>query len=292
MLEENYEQENSEPEAVSPRFRVWVVVALVVAACLGVFGYAVHERGQVATVTAQNQKVSAALADTNTQIEVLTRKLNELTAAEQARQQAQAQAQAVASRRNTRATVQRRRAEDTRWKKVQSELEAHQAAIDATRNDLSTAKTELNGSIARTHDELVVLQRKGERNYYEFDIDKNKKRFVNAGPVAIQLRKADTKKQFADLHLNVDDNELEKKHVNLYEPVTFLNTDSGQPVQLVINRITKNHIHGYVAEPKYRAAELASTAANPTSAANPGASESAAQATPPAAQRKRLPVPR
>lgn len=275
MIEENYTESPSPMQG----YRAAAVIA-VLALCVGLFGYAVHERGEVAKVTAQNQQVSSALADTKGQIETLSSKLNDLTAAEQARQQAQAQAQAEASRRNSRASVQRRRSDDSRWKKVQSELEAHKEAIDATRSDLTQAKTELGSSIARTHDELVVLQRKGERNYYEFDIDKSKQ-FHAAGPVSVKLRKANTKKQYADLNLSVDDAQLEKKHVNLYEPVTFFNGDSGQPVQLVINRISKDHIHGYVSEPKYRGNEVA--ASTPTS-------EGGAQSAPPAA-RKKLTVP-
>lgn len=277
MNEENYVETPSPMQG----YRAAIVIA-VLALCVGLFGYAVHERSQVAKVTAQNQQVTSTLADTKGQIETLSSKLNELTAAEQARQQAQAQARAraAASHRGTRVAVQRRRADDARWKKVQSELDAHQQAIDATRNDLTQAKTELGSSIARTHDELVVLQRKGERNYYEFDIDKSKSQYRAAGPVGIQLRKANTKKQYADLHLSVDDAQLEKKHVNLYEPVTFFNGDSGQPVQLVIQRITKDHIHGYVAEPKYRGSEVASSSA--------GGGSSGTQ-SPPA--RKKLTIP-
>ena len=37
----------------------------------------------------------------------------------------------------------------------------------------------------------------------------------------------------------------------------FYAGDNGQPVELVVNNVTKNHIHGYISEPKYRAAELA-----------------------------------
>ena len=275
MSDENY------TESSIQGYRAAAVIA-VLALCVGLFGYAVHERSEVAKMSAQNQQVSSTLADTRGQIEALTSKLNDLTAAEQARQQERGRTQAVASHRSARAAVQRRHVDDARWKKMQSELEAHQQAIDATRNDLTQAKTELGSSIARTHDELVVLQRKGERNYYEFDVDKSKKQFHPTGPVAIQLRKANTKKQYADLHLTVDDAELEKKHVNLYEPVTFLNSDSGQPVQLVIQKITKDHIHGYVAEPKYRGSEVASSSSNST--------EAGTQSTVPAA-RKKLTVP-
>lgn len=276
MNEENYVESPSPMQG----YRAAAVIA-VLALCIGLFGYAVHERSEVAKVTAQNQQVSSTLAETKGQIDALTSKLNDLAAAEQARQQEQARARAAAaSHRSARTSVQRRRADDPRWKKLQSEIDAHQQAIDATRSDLTQARTELGSSIARTHDELVVLQRKGERNYYEFDIDKSKQ-FHTTGPVAIQLRKANTKKQFADLHLNVDDAQLEKKHVNLYEPVTFFNGDSGQPVQLVIQRITKDHIHGYVTEPKYRGSEVASSASS-TDAANQSAAPAA---------RKKLSVP-
>ena len=273
--------ENLDSPSPMQGFRAAAVIA-VLALCVGLFGYAVHERSEVAKVTAQNQQVTSALADTKGQIDNLTSKLNDLSAAEQARQQELARAKAAAaSHRTVRSSAPHRRADDPRWKKLQAQIDAHQQAIDATRSDLTQARTELGSSIARTHDELVVLQRKGERNYYEFDIDKSKQ-FHTTGPVAIQLRKANTKKQFADLHLNVDDAQLEKKHVNLYEPVTFFNGDSGQPVQLVIQRISKDHIHGYVAEPKYRASELASSS-------SPSA-DTAAQSAPPAA-RKKLSVP-
>jgi hypothetical protein len=35
--------------------------------------------------------------------------------------------------------------------------------------------------------------------------------------------------------------------------------DDTQPVQIVINRIDKNTVHGYVSEPKYRQSELGAT---------------------------------
>jgi hypothetical protein len=279
-MDENY----SAPVPVSPMhgYRAAAVIA-VLALCVGLFGYGLHEHSEVSKVTAQNQQVKSALSDTRGQIDALNSKLNDLAAAEQARQQQIAEARAAAARHTSHVAVRRHRADDPRWKKVQSELDAHQQAIDATRNDLSQAKTELSSSIARTHDELVVLQRKGERNYYEFDIDKSKQ-FRPSGPVGVKLRKANTKHQYADLQLMVDDTQLDKKHVNLYEPVTFYDGDSGQPVQLVINRITKNHIHGYVEEPKYKASELATS-----STTNAAPATSSTSAPPPL--RKRLVVP-
>src|SRR5262249_4913215 len=118
----------------------------------------------------------------------------------------------------------------------------------------------LQGSIAKTDEELVFLQRKGERNYYEFDLDKSKN-FHTTGPVGISLRKANTKHLYADLELLVDDRQVSKKHLNLYEPVVFYPTDERRPLELVINSITKNHVRGYVSSPRYRTSELSAGSA-------------------------------
>jgi len=69
----------------------------------------------------------------------------------------------------------------------------------------------------------------------------------------------------------VDDHELSKKKVDLYEPIWLHQGEMPQPVQVVVNKIDKGHIHGYVSAPKYKESELASyasaqQAANPVSA--------------------------
>ena len=103
----------------------------------------------------------------------------------------------------------------------------------------------------------MVLEAKGQRNYVEFDLNKDKQ-FQREGPVGISLRKANVKHQYADLQLMVDDRSLTQKHVNLDQPVMFYAADSEQPTEVVINTITKDHIHGYVSAPKYGKSELAS----------------------------------
>jgi hypothetical protein len=96
---------------------------------------------------------------------------------------------------------------------------------------------------------LDSCEQKGERSYFEFDLTKAK-HFQGMGPVMLSLRKADLKHKNYDLAMVVDDNQLSKKHVNLYEPVWIDGTDS-QQVQVVVNKIEKDHVHGYVSTPKY-----------------------------------------
>ena len=275
-----FEQNSSEPQMPLSTSRWATVAAVVVVMIAGVFGWSMHERTVARQAALERDQVTAQLHETQDQISAITDKLNALTTAERTREQAErdAAAQHVAQqRRNARYTsaAGRRVAQENEkhWKDVQSKLDAQGQRLDAegqrldaanqaiskTQQDLESAKGELSGSIARTHGELVLLQRKGERNYYEFDLNKSKQ-FQRTGPVSVELRKADTKHMYADLELMVEDARLQQKHVNLYQPIMFYPPDSATPMELVINQVTKNHIHGYVSAPKYRQSELKAAA--------------------------------
>jgi hypothetical protein len=242
------------------------VSTALVLALIAVLFFGFHERRVAAHLSAQSTDAEAQLKDTRAQISALNAKLDSLATA-----QASAQQQPAAVRQAPPAAEPLRRGAgslhptgqrqkpDPRWKRVQNQLDAQGKAIESTRQELASARTDLQGSIATTHEELVVLQKRGERNYFEFDLDKSKN-FRPTGPVGISLRKANTKHQYADLELLVDDRQLSKKHLNLYEPVVFYPSDERQPVELVINSITKNHIRGYISSAKYKSADLAASA--------------------------------
>jgi hypothetical protein len=238
-----------------------LVIALLLVIMCGAIGYAMYQRSLTNKLAADNAAASSALAQTQGQLQALNDKINALTT-QPAPAQPPVEASSAAHAAAKHAAGHQRRAEDTRFKKMQSQLDEQGRAIESTRQDLTSAldstKTELNGSIARTHDELVALEKKGERNYYEFDISKSKQ-LQRTGPVGVELRKANTKHQYADLNLMVNDANLTQKHVNLYQPVAFYAGDNGRPLELVINSITKDHIHGYVSAPKYSQSELASS---------------------------------
>ncbi len=259
--------------------------AAIIALVLGlaaVTGYSMREHHNAADLAQQNQQVASALQQTQQQVQALSEKMTALTTPPP-----QPVEQPVVHKRAASHKVARHR-EDPRWKKMQDQLDAQNKRIDDTNTALDSTKTELSGNIARTHDELVVLEKKGERNYYEFDIDKSKQ-FHTAGPVGIRLKKASTKDQFADLELYVDDAKLKQKHVNLLQPVMFYAGDSGIPVELVINKVTKNHIHGYVSAPKYRKDELT---AMQNAVQNQNAAQQASDPSAAAKPREKLTVPR
>ena len=255
MQEEKVSQTVSGSESHS-QFGAWGI-ALVVLACLVVLslGFVIHERGVAKQLASQNAAISTALDQTRSQMQDLNSKLTQLSQEQQAAEAARAaqrSAQRSSAQHHGARAVKR---DDPRWKQMQDQLAEHQKAIESTQSDLASAKTELSGSIARTHGELVALAKKGERNYYEFDLNRSKQ-FTREGPIGVSLRKANSKHAYADLELLVDDAEVTKKHVNVFEPATFYTSQSKQPVELVINQVGKDHIHGYVSTAKYKTSDL------------------------------------
>ncbi|HEX4758829.1 MAG TPA: hypothetical protein VH308_12635 [Terracidiphilus sp.] len=280
------------PQAAGSKGIAAVAAIVVLGGTLG--GYAIHEHSAAQNLAAQNVQANAALTATQHQLSDLTAKVNMLATRNQEQAAPSAPVARTAST-GRRPAAARRLREDPRFKKLQAQLDAQGKAIDDTRNDLAgtrgdlvSTRTELSGSIAHTHNELVLLQKKGERNYAEFDIQRSRD-FRRAGPLEIRLKKANSKHQYADLEMMVNDRNLSQKHVNLLQPVMFYTPDSPQPVEIVINDIGKDHIHGYVSAPKYRQSELASM----SSAAENPQDPNQAQANPSdqPAPRKKLPLP-
>lgn len=259
----------------------WVLiggVALLLVAGLA-FGYGYSQQVAVGHLSAQQSAASATIDQLQGQLNAVTTKLNDMVAAQQAAAQAEEQKKVQAA-----ATGKRGAPTDKRYKELKAQLEDQgkqlkdtQDLVTKNRTDLETSltstKDELNGSIAKTHEELVVLQKRGERNYFEFDLSKSKQ-FQRFGPLTLSLRRTDAKHMNYDLSMVVDDNQLSKKRVNLYEPIWIHSENGGQPVQIVVNKIGRNTVHGYISAPKYRESELASSAAGapaltPASATTP-----------------------
>lgn len=260
--------------STTPNWSAVVLVALL--CCMAALGgfFLVREHRQTQDLAAGNQKLAASLNQVQSQLAAVADKLNALATAPPPapvavdRPSPMPEKPRVTSKRRMTA---HRAADDPRWKQMQERLSDQQKDLASTRDEvekarndlqgnLNSTRDELNGSIARTHDELVTLEKRGEKNYVEFQLDKSKT-FQRVGPISLSLRKVDFKKKHYDLSMMVDDFELQKKSVNLFEPVWITLSDRPQPVELVVNEIHKDEIKGYISEPKYKKSELFSATA-------------------------------
>jgi hypothetical protein len=134
---------------------------------------------------------------------------------------------------------------DTKVGKVSTDL-------DATREDLKMAKSEMGTLIARNHDEIDQLRRLGEREYVEFTIaGKNKPQKV--GNVTVELKGVNQKKNQFSVAMTVEDKLFNKKNRALNEPIFFYTSGTRLPEELVINKVGKDQISGYVSIPKANA---------------------------------------
>ena len=141
-------------------------------------------------------------------------------------------------------------------KAVNGQVDVVKSDLAATRGDLAANKKEINDvrdslgrQIAHNQDELSILKRRGERNYYEFNIAKSNQ-MQRVGDIQMQLTKADTKGQRYDVALLVSDSKVAKKGQIINEPVPLLVGQSHVRYELVVNSVEKDRIRGYVSTPK------------------------------------------
>ena len=118
-----------------------------------------------------------------------------------------------------------------------------------TSEELSGAKGELSGAIARTHDELIALAHKSDRDFFEFAVPRKSGK-QKVGGVSIELDKADTKRNKFTVYLYFDDKRVQLRDRGLMEPVHFYVTGASSPVELVVNKLGKGTIAGYVSTPR------------------------------------------
>lgn len=127
---------------------------------------------------------------------------------------------------------------------TQAELEKAVATLTTVRGDLGVQ----SGLIATNSGELDALKRLGTRNYFEFDIDKSKDG-TKVGRIQIRLRDANEKKNRFTIEVMADDKTIEKKNKTLLEPIQFYVIGSKIPYEIVVNKLDKNRIAGYLATP-------------------------------------------
>ncbi len=134
-------------------------------------------------------------------------------------------------------------------KNVDTKVGGVRTDLDTTREDLKMARSEMGTLIARNHDEIDQLRRLGERDYVEFTIaGKNKPQKV--GNLTVELKGINEKRSQFSVAMTAEDRRIEKKNRNMNEPIFFYLSGTKIPEELVINKLGKDTVSGYVSIPK------------------------------------------
>jgi len=131
--------------------------------------------------------------------------------------------------------------------------------LDATKNSIQMARSEMGTLIARNHDEIDQLRRMGQRDYFEFTVQR-KGGATKVGSIQIELKDTNTKKNRYTINVLADDNSFEKKDRSVNEPIFFYTGGTRSALELVVNKVTKSTATGYLSIPKAAGASSASTA--------------------------------
>jgi hypothetical protein len=133
--------------------------------------------------------------------------------------------------------------------KVTGDVGGVKTDLETTKNNLTMTRGEFGTLIARDHDDIETLRRLGERDYYEFTIDKKGTR-EKVGDVMVELKGTNAKKNLYSVVLYADDKRYEKKNRSTNEPMYFFEGGSRKPVEFVVNSVTATKISGYLSVPK------------------------------------------
>lgn len=203
------------------------------------------------------------------------------SASEEVRRNARRQAEAVAAR-VEKSLTERQMAEKqqiaqqldeikSRTEQATARLTDITSEVGAVKNEVATSRSEidktiaelrrvtgdlgvLSGLIATNSRELAALKQLGDRDYYEFSLNRQSGP-QRIGDVVVQLKKADVKRSRFTLEIVADDKKVEKKDRTINEPVQFYVPSKARiPYELVVNEVKKDHVVGYLAAPKVKTA--------------------------------------
>jgi len=143
--------------------------------------------------------------------------------------------------------------------KLNGDVTGVKTDLDATKNSIQMARSEMGTLIARNHDEIDQLRHMGQRDYFEFTVQR-KGGATKVGAIKIELKDTNIKKNRYTINVLADDNSFEKKDRSVNEPIFFYTGGTRAALELVVNKVTKTTATGYLSIPKSAGAASASTA--------------------------------
>jgi chromosome segregation ATPase len=265
-MPDNESHTSSETIRRSNPVPVWLTLVISLFAILFVFLGISHFRAnqeltvfrqetttQLQTLTSTNETLEAQVTDLQGDMQAATEKLGltekQLAQARATARKLREEQQAAAEQLNAQLTEQRNQLTEVSGNvtTVRDGLAQTQGNLTETRSKLESVAGDLgvqSGLIARNHDELVELRRRGERDYTEFNLARSKE-YSRVGMVSVRVNKVDLKRNKYTATLLVNDKVIEKKDKTLLEPVQFYLPGTRHMLEIVVFDMQKNRIGGY-----------------------------------------------
>jgi hypothetical protein len=247
-----------------------ILMVVAVAYLIGSIVFMVVAQGRLNDLekkqAASEQDTAKKLADSNAQLRVLAEKYG-MSHKELSKKAAALQEQEKATetrlKADEEANQQQFGAVSNEVSGVKTNLGKVGADVADTKTDLANTKVKLDHAIgdinkhseliATSHDELEILKHKGDRDYFEFTLKKDKEP-MRLSIISLQLKKTDPKKSKFTLYVLAEDKKIEKKDRTINEPLQFYTGRDRSLFEVVVNSVSKDTITGYLSTPKNVAA--------------------------------------
>jgi hypothetical protein len=267
MSEEGYVAERSVSGALLAVIAVALLAALgALVWCYGLQNHIGVAEQKLVAADQKNAELLQKLDATNARLRATSETLGQSVGITQKQMEARAQALLAAQKAATTKLEEAQAAATKQIGAVSSDVASVKTDVGGvktdvatTKSDLEATKTQLNrvvgdagvmsGLIATNHSELEILKHKGDRNYYEFTLQKGQKPIL-LSTIKLQLKKADEKHSRYTMNVSADDRNIEKKDKGLDEPVQFYTGKDPVLYEMVVNVIEKNKVSGYLSTPK------------------------------------------
>jgi hypothetical protein len=138
---------------------------------------------------------------------------------------------------------------------TKSDLAVTKTTVTTLASDLGMTRSRLGTLIATNHNDIVALQKLGQRDYYEFELVKNQKKVV-AG-VGLVLKKANTKHHLFNVDMIYNDMRVTRKDLAIDSPIFFAPRYAHEFYELVVYQLAPGWVKGYISTPKGALAEVA-----------------------------------
>jgi hypothetical protein len=131
---------------------------------------------------------------------------------------------------------------------TKSDLSKTQKNVQELVNSFGMTRSRFGTLIARNHDEIDALRKLGQRDYYEFTLVRHHP--IHLANIGMDLKKTNKKHHRFTVDLLVDDVWIEKDHRTIDEPIFFATRGTRTFCELVVNKVDKGVITGYISTPK------------------------------------------
>lgn len=143
---------------------------------------------------------------------------------------------------------------------TKSDLAQTKKTMSTLASDLGMARSSMGTLIATNHQDIVELQRLGTRDYYEFTLNKNRRKTV-AG-VGLTLKHASDRHHTFNVDMFYNDMKITRKNLAIDQPVFFAPQYTHSFYEMVVYQVGPNWVKGYVSTPKGAAKQQMASSAN------------------------------